>query len=422
MLGNVSRPKNGLLRGFTTLSAGILLSQLLLVVATPIISRLYSVTQIGEYAAVVAAATSLAPLLTLGLPRLIVPASSDTEAMYIASRAFRLSIGLSSSLFVLMLVTTVASEPLSTPSFGSVWLWLPGLVLAQCTFSVLFAVALRGRQYKLAAWRPLLQNTVIVATQVGLSLSGRGAHLLVVGETFGRTVGVVLLLRPYFLVRRSVQKQKVIRSFWRSHGATIARVWPATTLDVVATSVWVIAAAWWYGDQIAGYVGMTQRILAIPVALIGAALGQAILAEVSHSRRSNESIPSLRALIIGLTGLAVAVTLILTFMGPWLFATVLGADWRPAGEFAQLIAVPAAIGLLWNPLSTLLLALEKWGAMLLIAALRVSVGLGLGSFAYLAGADWFLSLALLVAGGATAQILGLYLIARSVRSLRAQAH
>ena len=416
-VSNASRNRQ-LRTAFTYLLSGVFISQLIILVTTPMVSRLYSVSDIGQLNALLAMAGSLVPFITLALPRIIVPSTDDGEAVLLAHRGIQISIALCALLFGLMLILMVWPGTDFSLKVGGIWLWLPLITLIQSLSYILTATVLRSRTYRLLSLRPGAQSLTTGVAQVSASLLGSNSGLLAAGEALGRGLGLALLVRPYLALRRKSDVLRASPRVLRRHLALVARVLPASALDILATSFLVLSALFFYGDEIAGYVGMTQRLLAVPVALIGAALGQSLLAEFAHSRRSHEDFPGLRRLVIALCLFALAFALGIGLFGPWIFETFLGAEWRPAGEFARLIAVPASVAIVWNPLSAIALSLSKWGFLIKISLLRVLLAGCISIVSFHLGADWFVALSLLVASGAIVQLAGLLAIRKFVRELK----
>jgi len=104
---------------------------------------------------------------------------------------------------------------------------------------------------------------------------------------------------------------------------------------------------------------LANRVLSIPMSLVGGAIGQVFLSSAAEARRNG----TLGALVLKLhTKLAhvgFAPALLLVLVGPELFALVFGSDWRQAGEFARWMAPWLYFVFTLSPLSTLFAVLEN---------------------------------------------------------------
>ena len=61
---------------------------------------------------------------------------------------------------------------------------------------------------------------------------------------------------------------------------------PAGVLNVAGLYLPILLLAWLYGPVVAGYVGFTQRVLGLPMTLIGQSVAQVYLGELSSVRAS----------------------------------------------------------------------------------------------------------------------------------------
>jgi len=122
----------------------------------------------------------------------------------------------------------------------------------------------------------------------------------------------------------------------------------------------LLLASFW-GLEVAGVFALGQRVIAMPMALVGQAAAQVHLGQAGRLARENP-----RALerqfaratwqLVGLGALPIAA---LALVGPWAFGLVFGAQWTEAGVYVRIFAIAFALQFVVAPLSSTLNVLER---------------------------------------------------------------
>lgn len=419
LLDQVKTHRGSSLFGAFHLTGGAVISQVVNFATTLIIARLYTPADIGLLAAILAIALTITPLVTLGLQVSIVPAGTDSDAIQLA----RLALG-STLLGALLAAVILLAAPLPSDAItqhqGLVLAFVPAMLLIMGSFAVLSQLALRQRLFGPIATRGVLQSVSIGGIQTGGFLLAPSGLWLFTGELLGRAIGVASLIPSAVRFRRKTSGPvtKASRIF-RDYSDSWRFYLPAAFLEVAAGQIGVILIAAWFGTTEAGYLGLTTRVLSVPVVLIGAAVGQVLNTELARRRRSGQTDRSkqrLRQLIAGLVGISLLISLALFIFGPWAFSLAFGEEWRASGELARYLGIPTAVGLVWHPISAVFTSYLRLRTFLTIAALRLMLSLSVGTALWAAGQGWVIVVVGMAAGVASAQVLGIWLAWRVVDS------
>jgi O-antigen/teichoic acid export membrane protein len=123
----------------------------------------------------------------------------------------------------------------------------------------------------------------------------------------------------------------------------------------------ILLIAYFYGGEVAGWLGLSQRVLALPVALIGAAAAQVYLGELVSASLQEPAHPMTLFVKASrrLAGIGFAIALVLLVAGPWLFRLVFGPQWEVSGQYARALSLGLAAQLIASPLSQTLNAFER---------------------------------------------------------------
>jgi O-antigen/teichoic acid export membrane protein len=258
---------------------------------------------------------------------------------------------------------------------------------------------IRHGDYRAVSQVTIAQSIVRAASQVGFGLLGAGVFGLLVSDVLGRVLGLGTVVRGAWgtlaaaRATATVGTGAVAREFWRFpvFGA------PSSLLNAAAAALPVPLLAGVYGLPIAGQFALVQRVLGLPLSVIGTSVGDAMLGRMSEQARSDPAaaLPLFRRLAFGLAGIGVPGALVLALIGPELFAVVFGEPWRDAGTVAALMAPWLVAAMIVSPLSRVALVYQAQGQKLIYDLLSLAAVAGsiLGGAA--AGFDAFESIRLL---------------------------
>ncbi len=399
------------------ISSGTVAAQLVAFVVAIAIARQYSPTELGVFALVIAAASTLVPISVASIPSAIVPAQTDEDALGLV-RAALLLLVLITPVITACTIVFVLLRMSETGAIGPELVFLGPVVLLQGIFTVLQQVALRRQEYPVIVRRTLLQVVATGVGQVGLGAVAPSAWSLLVGDLTGRAVGISGLVSSYRrLCRAAVGHLPSRRSLWSTYGGVVRRYLPAILLDTLALQSVILAVGYLFGAEAAGFVGLAQRVVLLPVTVIGVAAGQVVLSKSAATLRSGEGLSrqGFSRAVLGLGAVGVLVTVGIILVAPTLFPRVFGPDWATAGTFAQLMAVQAGLGIVWTPISQLFLNFRAFGLFLWVSLCRATLVIIVGSLTFLVGGNAFWVVGMMSLTTAAVQAVGVLLAKRLVR-------
>jgi O-antigen/teichoic acid export membrane protein len=378
--------EQGPLRGVLTLVAGSAGAQVLGLLAAPVLTRIYSPVSFGSYMYMLSVAGIIGCVADLGLGMGVPLANRVSEAQKLIRMAL---VAITVTAVLTAIVIVLFPEALSQmANFNMMpWaLWVPLLILLSGWFTVLSGAALRQRAYSAIATRTLAQNVGTVGGQLLLSTITRTAGGLLTGQLFGRMFGIVSLARTNSALLRTTTRggyHRTLRSYWR-FPLVFA---PTAVVNTAGLQLPLILIGAWFGVQSAGYLGVAQRVTALPAALVGIAVGQVFCGELTARLRANER--NNRRLYLkvsarlGLLGVLIALALLI--LPPYVFPVVLGPNWAGAGAYAQATALAVGLGFMASPLDYVFVAYQKTAIQVSVDITRLVLVCGLGYWAYRSG-------------------------------------
>jgi len=389
--------EKGFIRNVALISSGTFFAQLLNIAATPLLTRLYTPEDFG----ILAVYASLLSLVVIGAWRyqLAIPLpeeETDAANLLVLSGLALLSTTLLVAVGVWLLGAQIAAWT-NTPELEKyLWLLSPGFLMAGC-YQIFNYWAIRQKAYGHLAQTKLSQGLGQVITQLALGAINLRPLGLLVGDVIGRASGsgrlAALALKDHQAAFRQVSLAKVLyvaRRYWRFPFFSS----PSALLNTAGLQLPTVLIAAHYGQQIAGWFMLGQRVIAIPMVLVGVSVSQVYLSEaaqlatVSPRRLQQLYFKTARRLfmigILPIAGLGV--------FAPWLFSVVFGEAWLEAGKYVQLLAVMFLVQFVVTPLSQTLNVLERqdwqlaWDAgrlIVVVGSLQLSASLALSARAAL---------------------------------------
>lgn len=364
-----------LLTGALALGLGAAGAQLLGLVVTPLLSRLYSPTEMGVFTTFLAMVGMASVVGSLRYDLAIPVASSDALATWLLQLCLLLSA-----------LTAVAAAVMAPFVFsggrnGTVMNNTTGLVLLAAAIFVTTAsqaltyFTLRRRAYRTVAHAQFGQGVGRAAFQTSMGFAWPSALALIAGEMVGRTYSLWTLFSGTTRRQRSVLFHPAKKRLW--HVAKRYRQFPRYSLPSAFVAVGVhqvvpLLLAHAHGVAVAGVFGLAYRVLQAPIGLLSGTLAQAYFAEatVLNSRSPEALKPFFRRTVLRLAVLWFLPALALVVAGRSIFLTLFGTQWGEAGVMASVMAPSLYFQAVVNPVSQTLLVVERQRRTFYLDALR----------------------------------------------------
>jgi len=366
---------DGFIRNVSILAGGAALGQLLALLASPLLSRLYSPDDfgtLGVYASILGVLGVAANMRY----ELAIPLSEDET---LASNTLALSLALTAGLgLVAGVCVLLFSDELvaltGTPALADLTFLIPIGVVAIGTYTALNYWAIRQRAFGVIARTKLNQGASGALVQVGLGAIGLVPLGLLVGQVVGQTAGIATLARlAVRMPMRRVSLSGMLRAFKRYQRFPKYSL-PGAVMNNASLSLPALLVAALYGPAVAGLFYFMQRVLRAPLALVGQSVSQVYYGEASHlAQTAPEALLRLHSQTAKrLLGLVIVPILVLAVAGPSIFAFVFGTEWKAAGEYAQLMAPFMLAQFVIAPLSQTFSLLEAQRLLVIVNAFKLA--------------------------------------------------
>ncbi|MCF8012717.1 MAG: oligosaccharide flippase family protein [Clostridiales bacterium] len=354
-------PSNRFARSVSILAGGTAAGQGIVILSSPLLTRLYSPEDFGLLAVyssllgIVGVVASLRYQLAIPLPE------SDEKAAHVVvlSLLVVLAVTLLTAIAVLFWGQSIAALANTPKLAGYMWL-LPVGLLAMGTYQVFNYWAIRTKSFSAIARTKLTQSAGMVAVQLaGYAL---GPLALLVGRVFGQAAGTttlgMLAVRNKWGAFRLVTIRGVMQAAVRYKRFPIYSTWGGM-LNTAGAQLPPLLFAAFFSSSVAGIYLLTQRVLAMPMTLIGKSIADVFFSQAAQARRELTLDSLVGNIHYKLSQIVMPPALFLIIAGPQVFDFVFGENWVAAGHFAQWLAIYIYFQFVTSPLSQIVSVLEK---------------------------------------------------------------
>lgn len=355
-------------RRIAVLASGTVIGQGLVLLVSPILTRLYDPDAFGVLGVFVALVSIAGVVVGLRYP-LAVPLPEDDAA---ASDVLLLSLASVGLVSVLVAAATWFAQGWLRSTLGleaiASYLWILPLVVAiSGAYDALNYWAVRTKGFKAIAQTRVSQGLATALGQVALGAVGLGAPGLVAGQAMGRATGIVTLLKLALRTARPAggpgTLQRLTVAAVRYRRFPLYSTWSALA-NTLSVHLPIMLLTSYFGVGVAGLYTLSTRVLQSPISIVGTAVSQVFLSDAAGAARAGTLGSAATSALRSLARLGLPLGLMALLAAPAGFEVVFGAEWRTAGTFTQLLVPWLVLVFLTSPLSVIPSVVERQGGEL----------------------------------------------------------
>ncbi|MBL0343203.1 MAG: oligosaccharide flippase family protein [Bacteroidetes bacterium] len=373
-------PKSGFARNVLTLFTGSTIAQLIPVAISPLLTRIFPVTDFATLTVFSTLVSFLGVIvcgryeIAIGLP------SEDKDAKQILYLALMVTLIVSSIAMVLALIfNNFIAELLNNQAAAPYILLVPLAALFYGLNQALTYWNIRKRQYALMSGSRIGQSLTNSGTSLASGYSGAAYNGLVIGQLSGFAAAFFYTyFRTLFsggdtFSRKEANKSEMKRLALKYiDQPRVNGVHAFTDMLQVTGVVFIISAV--FGSITTGLYGLAIRILQAPLNMIGSSFSIVFYKEASEKVATGQKITKLlKTTILTLALISFPVFLIIMIFGPSLFAFVFGEVWREAGVYARILSPWLFVGFISSPVSHLPVILNQQRQFFLLSLIGNSL-------------------------------------------------
>lgn len=351
---NVTR--SPFLASVTVLATGTVVAQVIRLLASPVLTRLYTPEAFGLFATFMAFVVSLMPGITGKYETALVLPKRNSRAVHL----FGVAVWFSLVVFILFILILLFFQEIMLQRFDAVglegWIYLaPVVLLFGGLFNLGQFVAIRSDRYRVMAHSKVIMAITTVAINILLGLMGVGFQGLLLGSLVGFIVASVYLYSDNFVSLlkgcfSGVRKKIVLAKHYSDFPIYNAS---SGILDGITVSLPVFFLSYYYSVEVVGYYALVMNVLIVPKRFFASAVSQVNLKKIVECINTGRPIePYLYRLSAAILLMSLPPSIVLMIWGPEIFSFVFGDVWEEAGRIAQILAIALAFKLVSSTLSS----------------------------------------------------------------------
>lgn len=332
-------------RDTLVLTLATVLAQSINLISYPILSRLFTPEDFGQFAVVNTFAEVFTALCTLGYTRMVILAHDRQSAANIAILSIRTALKSSIVFWLIFLPLSFWLKGVfHDPNFFWWMLIVPIISLAVSVFLIYNEWCVYNKQYN--------QLSINKITNAG---SNSGTRLLVGFFGFFKIGGLIWseLISRIFTAAEifgSIFKRKedfhLFKNGTKEAQKKLAKEFRKNATYMVLSNVFnilkqylpIIFLSIYFGEEFAGHFSMSNFILGVPMLFVGTAIGDVFR---QRARESYVKTGSFRPLLVKIVSYQLLIAIPFLVLGYFFLAQiivwVLGAKWEVAGDFSLLL-------------------------------------------------------------------------------------
>lgn len=345
------------------LSSGI--AQVILIITTPIITRLYSPAEFGEFTIFSNIAMILIPIINARYDLLIVNAKNDRSANILSQISFLISL-----LILLILIPILAISAWLYPNFVLDFIFIIIMLFLVSLTNIFTNYLNKERKYKVLSLINVFRAGSMALLQIIFGLLSLGSLGLIIGFSLSYITGITLGYKTFKKHFNIVRNKEETKALFLENKNQLVYSTPSILLNSLSFSVVVFFIGILYTNTEVGIYGMAIRVLGIPVTIISLGLSKIFMQQANdyYIERGN-----FRNLLLKFSSTLVIVSIIL-YVPLYLFSEelvniLLGHSWVDAITVIKIVIPLFVIRLIVSTVSLSVIVLQKQQLELILQAL-----------------------------------------------------
>ena len=362
--------KSSFFKNITILSGGSALSQIIGILISPILSRLYTPKDFGLVGSLLAFTSVISLIGSLKYDQAIVTEKNNQSANSLIDL----------SVILISVISIISVIILFTAPY-----WLDFLneknelvKLFPFAFPIIFFSSLynvystkfnRDKEYKLMAAFQIIKKLSTSFSQMSLGFFSASALGLILGNVFGVLIPIIFLI---FIKQKSfplynfssIESLKKVSKRYYKFPLYIA---PQSFMNLLSAQLPVFVLGYFFSASVVGAYFFTLKLIQVPANFIGLSFRQVFYQEASQFKEDLNKVESLfKKITLILFLIMIIPSLILFFYGENIFVFAFGSQWSLAGLFASWMILWYGSNIVIGPARSLFLVYEQQKMVLFI--------------------------------------------------------
>lgn len=357
-------PRSDFYRNIITLMSGTVLSQVIPILLSPVLSRLYTPEEFGVFSMFTSIAAAVAVMATFRYELAIMLPEKEESAASILRLSFIITLSLTFCL-VLLIALLHNQFPVwfHTPELASFQYFIPLFLLFAGGTQALNYWLSRQKKFKLLAAGKIGQTGMAGALSILFGYLNFSSLGLVFGAVAGQLTSLLIYaagsVKKIAALRQYVTRQHITENFRKYQTFMLVNT-PHALLNVFQDIIVIFLINYFFSKTILGWYAFGYRILKVPTGFVGAAIFQVYFQSASTLKNDRKKLQSLtKKIYVQLFAVGLPVFAVLAIFAPQIFSLIFGSQWEEAGRIAQLLSPWLFLNFIVSPVAAITIVLNR---------------------------------------------------------------
>lgn len=331
-------PKSKFIQNFIVVLSGTMCSQLLFLIATPLLTHLYSPKNFGFFSVFNSLLTIFTAITSMRYEVAIPVADDEREVINLTCLC----------LILVLLITIVTTgliffvgddvfKLLKIENHTNFWFFPVGILCAGI-FQVFSFLAIRKKMFPAIALTRI--NQTIISLAVRLTGYSLGSVTLVCSQLISLGVGSSLLAKHTIIDFnfKTITTKNMLAVLKKYKKFPLFSTWSGL-FNAISTSLAPVLFTIFFSPATAGLFSVAKRILITPIELISGSVSNVFFSDSVENKAQGSLAKKAYSLHEHLALLGIPVFLLVIIIGPELFKWALGQQWYTSGEIARWLSL-----------------------------------------------------------------------------------
>lgn len=347
-----------------SLTVGTIIAQLIPVIASVILARLYDEADMGSFAAFSSILSIVTVLIAFKYEMAILPSKDKKEGINIVSMCIFISILVAIVLYIVLIFAHNSIADLL--NINSISAFLFAIPLCSVLYEIFMCNnewCVKNKYFKNLAVCKILNTAFIAVLSVLFGLVGLKSSGMIYGQIFGQVLIAIYVIFRFLIKDRDslklISPKETIREIRKQKSYPLT-LFPAQLINTVAGQIPVLVITAAFGAAEVGLFSFALRILSVPMTMVANAIGDIFRQRAQSDKESSgNSWNAFIKLSIFLVISGIVIFGLIALLAPVLFKFIFGANWERAGVYARILCLGEFVNFVAMPTTGLFIVYNK---------------------------------------------------------------
>lgn len=344
-----------ILNNIYVLLTGTVVAQLIPVIVSPLLTRIYTPSEFGMLAIFMSCATVFSIFANFRLDAAIMSAENPKEKSILKNLSL-----LSTTLFTIFLIILFIifddffKSLYSGIEYKFILFFIPIYVFLFGLNQVYTYICNSNGDYKIISKSKVDKNISISLIQILLGFNKLGLLGLLLGNILGFLLPFFRMRKFTYIVNEKYSKNEMIFVLKKYKKYPLVST-SSAVMDTVASEAPIIFMNKFQSSEVIGFFDLARKTVLVPLSFISVSVSQIYLKQITEEKEQNKNVKLTLFILGGLTLISICIAPIFIYWGEDLFAAIFGENWRIVGGYLKILIFPFLIRFIVSPLSVIFL-------------------------------------------------------------------